>query len=272
MKGFLPAAALVGVTLMSGSATADQVIVQSNGQPVKVTALAGNPPATMPADEANAPIQPQAAPAADVPAGPAIRCKDGSTPPELIRALIEKEAARQGGDLKLALAIADQESGFGARQNSDAGARGPMQLMPETARRYAVSDICDPAENIRGGIAFLKDLNATFGGNVMLMVAAYNAGENRVLKSGGVPAIRETVDYTARVTNVYYGFDNVLKGGKRAKKSAAVAAPAPLESTPAAVDATGSVGNAEPLKPINKPKADGDRWIGGSVLYVEEGE
>jgi transglycosylase-like protein with SLT domain len=100
------------------------------------------------------------------------QCDDGTVPPVAIRKMIEQEAAKQGADVKLALAIADQESGFGASVNSSAGARGPMQLMPATAAHYGVIDICNPAENIRGGIAFLKDLNVTFGGNIMLMVAA----------------------------------------------------------------------------------------------------
>ena len=94
--------------------------------------------------------------------------------------------------------------------------------MPATAAHYGVTNICNPTENIRGGIAFLKDLHVTFGGNIMLMVAAYNSGEDRVLKSGGIPSISETVNYTARVTNAYYGFNNTLKGGNRAKRNAGV--------------------------------------------------
>ncbi|MFW8584661.1 lytic transglycosylase domain-containing protein [Rhizobium beringeri] len=57
-------------------------------------------------------------------------------------------------------------SGFGAHVNSPAGARGPMQLIPATAVRYKVADICDAAQNIRGGVSYLKDLTAMFGGNI----------------------------------------------------------------------------------------------------------
>lgn len=198
------------------------------------------------------------------------RCIDNEFDINAVKAMIEAEAARQGADAKLALAIADQESGFGASVNSTAGARGIMQLMPATAAQYGVTDICDAAQNIRGGIAFLKDLDVTFGGNVMLMVAAYNSGEDRVLKSGGIPSISETVNYTARVTNAYYGFNNTLKGGKHAKTNA-VADSAAQRSSGVTELPVQTVGDGSPI-PINQPKsrADGGRqqWIGGSVLYV----
>jgi hypothetical protein len=202
------------------------------------------------------------------------QCEDGAVPPDDIRKMIEQEAAEQGADVKLALAIADQESGLGASVNSSAGARGPMQLMPGTAAHYGVTDMCNPAENIRGAIAFLKDLNVTFGGNIMLMVAAYNSGEDRVLKSGGIPSISETVNYTARVTNAYYGFNNTLKGGKRAKRNA-VATETAHQSSDLIGLPVQSLSDGSPIPinqpPINQTKTKGDRqqWIGGSVLYVQ---
>ncbi|MBA8904153.1 lytic transglycosylase domain-containing protein [Phyllobacterium sp. P30BS-XVII] len=200
----------------------------------------------------------------------AFRCRNGEFEPATIKAMIVAEAARQDADAKLALAIADQESGFGTNVNSAAGARGIMQLMPATATHYGVTDICDAAQNIRGGIAFLKDLDVRFGGNVMLMVAAYNAGEDRVLRSGGIPSISETVNYTARVTNAYYGFDNALKGGKRAKTNrfANNQGQLPADVTELPVQ---NVSDGSPI-PINQPKtetAKSGEWIGGSVLYVQ---
>ncbi|PSH56535.1 lytic transglycosylase domain-containing protein [Phyllobacterium sophorae] len=198
-------------------------------------------------------------------------CLDNEFDINAVKTMIEAEAARQGADAKLALAIADQESGFGASVNSTAGARGIMQLIPATAAQYGVTDICDAAQNIRGGIAFLKDLDVTFGGNVMLMVAAYNSGEDRVLKSGGIPSISETVNYTARVTNAYYGFNNTLKGGKRTKSNA-VADSAAQQLSGVTELPVQTIGDGSPI-PINQPKSrtDGGRhqWIGGSVLYVQ---
>jgi hypothetical protein len=199
------------------------------------------------------------------------RCIDNEFDIRAVKGMIEAEAARQRADAKLALAIADQESGFGASVNSTAGARGIMQLMPATAAQYGVTDICDAAQNIRGGIAFLKDLDVTFGGNVMLMAAAYNSGEHRVLKSGGIPSISETVNYTARVTNAYYGFNNTLKGGKRAKNNV-VAEGTAQQSSGVTELPVQTVGDGFSI-PINQPKSrtEGGRqqWIGGSVLYVQ---
>ncbi|MBO9101978.1 MULTISPECIES: lytic transglycosylase domain-containing protein [Rhizobium] len=195
-------------------------------------------------------------------------CADGAVDAKTIRQLITRETSRQGVDARLALAIADQESGFGAHVNSTAGARGPMQLMPRTAARYQVTDICDAAENIRGGVSYLKDLTAAFGGNIMLVVAAYNAGEGRVVAAGGVPDIAETVSYTALVTNAYYGFDNYLKGGKRAAKAAAAGSRAVAA---AGVDLLAQTPASEQPTPIHqtRPQAGDHDWIGGSVLYVQ---
>ena len=202
-----------------------------------------------------------------VPTVTAAYCADGAIDPQTIKQMIREEAARQGVDGRLALAISDQESGFGAHVNSPAGARGPMQLMPATAARYDVSDICDAAQNIRGGISYLRDLTAMFGGNIMLVVAAYNAGEGRVVAARGIPAIGETVSYTALVTNAYYGFGNALKGGSQARQ---VARPA-IQATASGVDLLATTPSTDKPVPINQTRtgAAGRDWIGGSVLYVQ---
>ena len=151
------------------------------------------------------------------------------SPPLTLRAcarLIESEAKRQGVDVELALAIGDQETRLGTHikpdKATDKGARGVMQLTPETAKRFGVKDVCDVTDNVRGGIAYIKQLSAEFGGNVLLVASAYNAGEGRVIDAKGVPPISETVRYAAAVANVYYHFDNTLRGGARAAASAAL--------------------------------------------------
>lgn len=171
-----------------------------------------------------------------------------------LRDLVRSEAARQGVEEKLALAILNQESRDGADLNSRKGARGPMQLMPETAATYGVKDICNPVENVWGGIAFLKDLTAQFQGNMMLVAAAYDAGIERVFQSGGVPAISETVRYVASVTNKYYGLDELsARRSKRAGKKGPPSAPGSIDSDSA---------------PAAKRDSQKQEWIGGSVLYV----
>jgi soluble lytic murein transglycosylase-like protein len=100
---------------------------------------------------------------------------------------------------ELALAIIDVESKFDARAVSPRQAKGLMQLIPETAERFGVRDVFDAEQNIRGGLAYLRWLLAYFEGNVALVAAAYNAGENMVDKHRGVPPFDETREYVKRV-------------------------------------------------------------------------
>ncbi len=175
-----------------------------------------------------------------------------------LRDLVRQEARKQGVDEKAALAILNEESTDGQQVNSPKGARGPMQLMPATAAQYGVKDICNPVENVRGGVAFLKDLMAQFQGNLMLVAAAYNAGSERVYKSNGVPPNAETVRYVASVTNKYYGLGELAaRRGKSAPKG----------------EANGSALWEASRAPASNPgSSKGQEWIGGSVLYVSSDE
>jgi soluble lytic murein transglycosylase-like protein len=91
------------------------------------------------------------------------------------------------------------ESGFNPNAVSPKQAQGLMQLIPDTASRFKVRNIMDPAQNIRGGMAYLRWLMAYFEGNVALVAAAYNAGEGAVEKYRGVPPYAETRDYVRRI-------------------------------------------------------------------------
>jgi soluble lytic murein transglycosylase-like protein len=104
---------------------------------------------------------------------------------------------------QLVRAVIKVESDYDPRAVSVSGARGLMQLMPDTADRLQVRDIDDPRENIFGGVRFLRILANSFNGDLELTVAAYNAGEGEVMRSGGIPAIPETRDYVTRVTRFY---------------------------------------------------------------------
>jgi soluble lytic murein transglycosylase-like protein len=82
-----------------------------------------------------------------------------------------------------------------------------MQLMPETAARYSVTNRLDPEQNIRGGTRYLGDLLLMFNNDLRLALAAYNAGENAVVKYGNrVPPYRETVEYVPRVMAYYWRY------------------------------------------------------------------
>ena len=132
-------------------------------------------------------------------------------------------AAETKVDAGLIKAVISVESGYNPLARSPKGATGLMQLMPETARRYGVKDIRDPRENIHGGARYLRDLMAMFGNDLHLVLAAYNAGEEAVMKYGRrIPPFAETVAYVPKVLSRY-------------KKSP----PAASEKTPLAPTASG---------------------------------
>lgn len=118
--------------------------------------------------------------------------------------LIRQNAGRFGIDPYLVFLVIEQESHFRTRVVSPKGAQGLMQLMPGTARRFGVRRPFDPAENIRGGTQYLKQLLTMFKGRVDLALASYNAGEGRVLDYGNrVPPFKETRDYVRRISSRY---------------------------------------------------------------------
>lgn len=116
--------------------------------------------------------------------------------------LIQAAATRHNLEFGLVKAIIHTESGFDPNARSAPGAQGLMQLMPATARRYKVSDVWDPAQNIEAGSRHLRYLLNRYG-DLSLALAAYNAGEGNVDKYGGIPPFPETQDYVQRVTGRY---------------------------------------------------------------------
>jgi len=111
--------------------------------------------------------------------------------------IIEKVSAAHGVDATLVRALIQVESHYESRARSPKGAMGLMQLMPATARQYAVADPYDPASNIEAGIKHLKSLLDRF--TVELALAAYNAGEAAVQRFRGVPPYAETRSYVDRI-------------------------------------------------------------------------
>ena len=121
--------------------------------------------------------------------------------------MIERASLQFGVEKALVHAVISAESGYNPFAFSRAGARGIMQLMPDTAKRYGVKNVLDPVDNINGGVRYLKDLLMMFNGNIELAVAAYNAGENAVIRAGNrVPQFAETVQYVPRVLGFYRRF------------------------------------------------------------------
>jgi soluble lytic murein transglycosylase-like protein len=132
------------------------------------------------------------------------------------------QAAAMANNVEAALirAVISVESGYNPSAVSKAGAVGLMQLMPETAKRYNVTDRHDPGQNIHGGAEYLHDLLLMFNNDLHLAIAAYNAGEQAVMKYGNrIPPYRETLEYVPKVMKFYRrysaGHALVLESGYR---------------------------------------------------------
>jgi hypothetical protein len=143
------------------------------------------------------------------------------TAPDIAR-IVAATAEKHGVDPDFALAVATAESRLDRHRNSPKGARGPMQLMPMTADRFGVDDICDPVANIAGGVRYLRELFDRLG-NPLLVAAAYNAGETRVREYGGIPPFPETLGFVAEVINRRIGLPKKNTQGSASSSDAASA-------------------------------------------------
>jgi soluble lytic murein transglycosylase-like protein len=197
---------LGGVVLLglikTGPARAEdkiQAVVNSSGR-IVFTNLAGNAPTPrvddVPPviDNTPRPPAPVIAPSTDLLA---------EAMPEALRKLVESISLNHGIDPALVRAVIKTESNFNRWAVSPKGARGLMQLIPETGRRYGVRDFFDPQQNVEGGVQYLKFLLEKFNGNLDLSLAAYNAGENLVERLGRIPPIPETTNYVRQVRANY---------------------------------------------------------------------
>jgi len=125
--------------------------------------------------------------------------------------LVENAARAHQVDAALLHAVITAESGYNPAVVSRKGAVGLMQLMPETARRYGVENSFDPVQNINGGTKYLSDLLQMFNNNIELAVAAYNAGENAVIRHGySIPPYRETLAYVPKVLKLQKKYRSIL--------------------------------------------------------------
>jgi hypothetical protein len=141
------------------------------------------------------------------------------------RELIEAASAQYKVDADLITSVIAVESNFEPKAISRRNARGLMQLLPETAVRLGVKDIFDPEQNINAGTRYLSDLLQRYNNDVVLALAAYNAGPERVGKFGSVPPYAETISYIRRVKRTYESSKSgtaAMSMQKRKQLSAAV--------------------------------------------------
>ncbi len=157
------------------------------------------------------------------------------------------------------VSVARIESRFDANAVSPKGAYGLMQLEPATSARYRVN-ICDPRDNVRGGVKFLRDLHAKYR-NPLYILAAYNAGERAMTDARGVPAFPETVRFVADVLNDFYTWP-AAAAGAAPKVARAFSGVAPAR-TPSALPARA---------PSRETKTPPDpSWASGFVMHVGSG-
>ena len=120
-----------------------------------------------------------------------------------ILGMVSRVAEKYGVDEKLVKAFIKQESGFNPNATSKAGAMGLMQLMPATAKHLGVKDAYNPVQNVEGGVKYLKSMLDKYNGNIILALAAYNAGPGAVDKYSGVPPYQETQNYVKNILANY---------------------------------------------------------------------
>lgn len=148
------------------------------------------------------------------------RCGPSPATASAIAQLVVDAARRHGVAPAFALAVATAESRLDRDRNSGKGARGAMQLMPSSAHDLGVTDICDPAQNIDGGVRLLRALLDTYR-NPLIAAAAYNAGQANVQKYGGIPPFPETVRFVAEVINRQLGLPAATTAGTHAEAGGA---------------------------------------------------
>lgn len=138
--------------------------------------------------------------------------ENGKGPPSNLKetttydTLIEEFSRKYHVDFALIKAMIRAESGFNPLAVSRKGAKGLMQLMPETALRMNVANVFNPRENIDAGVRYFKYLLSLFNNDIRLSLAAYNAGENIVSELKSIPPYRETIDYVRKVLTYYQSY------------------------------------------------------------------
>lgn len=180
-------------------------------------------------------------------AGPCPAAK--AMPTEDAKALVARIADEEEFYPELVQAVAKSESHYDSVALSDKGAFGLMQLLPKTADRFKVN-LCDPAGNVRGGVRFLRSLLDKYK-NPFFVLAAYNAGEEAVARSRGVPPYPETVRFVAQVVNDIYGWPG--------PGAIAAAQPDVVEIAPK---------DERPRPAETKPPGKGE-WSDGFVMHVD---
>lgn len=169
-----------------------------------------------------------------------------------IHEIVKAAAARYSVDADLITSVIAAESNFDPKAVSKKNARGLMQLLPETAARFGVQNIFDPQENIDAGTHYLRDLLQRYDNDLVLALAAYNAGPEKVLQFGRVPPYPETASYIRRVKRAYakskagLSLEAVPSQAPSSAPAPAPAASAKKKDTPSAVNSSPGTAASQP--------------------------
>ena len=178
-------------------------------------------------------------------------CEATLTPDEVSQ-LVRRIAGEEGLEQGLAEAMARVESRSGQKLVSGKGAVGIMQLMPGTGADYGVTDRCNPEQNVRAGVRYMRDLVAKYDGNIVMALGAYNAGPEKVRRADGVPLFPETAKYVVSVLNNWRDFKFLVAASDH-RLTPALPAEARTQARPATLGIAGL-------------------WIENHVINVEKSE
>ena len=214
-----------------------------------VAASGQNAPAVRSPQQMVVSVQGVISPKAAVEAVPV--CEATLTPDEVSQ-LVRRIAGEEGLEQGLAEAMARVESRSGQKLVSGKGAVGIMQLMPGTGADYGVTDRCNPDQNVRAGVRYMRDLVAKYDGNIVMALGAYNAGPEKVRRADGVPLFPETAKYIVSVLNNWRDFKFLVAASDH-RLTPALPAEASTLGRPATAGAAGL-------------------WIENHVINVEKSE
>jgi len=228
-------------------------------------------PTTAVVDESGrvVPVRPEAATPQMIRRPAASPCAEAAALPEgAAKDLVARIAAEERFYPDFVLSVAKIESRYVSTALSEKGAYGLMQLKPDTAKRFNV-DLCKPEDNVRGGIRYLRGLHARYR-NPFFILSAYNAGEDAVRRSRGVPPFPETVRFVADVMNDFYTWPDPAEGPEGPAVVAAATTPGIVEVVPGSAmpAAEGEATSPAPTPRTNAP-ATPPAWSGGFVLHVD---
>ena len=189
---------------------------------------------------------------APVPLAEAVPVCEPTLGPDDVSQLVRRIAGEEGLEQGLAEAMARVESRSGQKLVSGKGAVGIMQLMPGTGADYGVTDRCNPQQNVRAGVRYMRDLVAKYDGNIVMALGAYNAGPEKVRRADGVPLFPETAKYVVSVLNNWRDFKFLVAASDH-RLTPALPAEARTQARPATLGIAGL-------------------WIENHVINVEKSE